>query len=74
MLCRKIGENDELVRDRELPNLKGMIYLTDGIGTYPEEAPDYDCVFVFVDEEGAAREVPPWAMKVLMTEDEILEL
>ena len=65
---------NDLVESRELPNLKGMIYLTDGIGKYPEEAPDYDCVFVFVNEDGAAREVPPWAMKVMMTEDEILEL
>ena len=65
---------DELVKSRELPNLKGMIYLTDGIGKYPEEAPGYECVFVFVDEDGARRTVPPWAMKVLMTEDEIMEL
>ena len=64
---------NDLVESRELPNLKGMIYLTDGIGKYPEEAPDYDCAFVFVNDDGAARTVPPWAMKVMMTEDEILE-
>ena len=51
-----------------------MIYLTDGIGTYPEEPPEYECAFVFVDDLCQTRQVPPWAMKVLMTEDEILEL
>ena len=65
---------DELVKQREFTNLKGMIYLTDGIGVYPEEPPDYDCAFVFVNEGCDERKVPPWAMKVLMTEDEILEL
>ena len=65
---------NDLVESRELPNLKGMIYLTDGIGKYPEEPPEYDCAFVFVNDDGAARKVPPWAMKVMMTEDEILEL
>ena len=65
---------DDLIAARELTNLKGMIYLTDGIGKYPEEPPDYECAFVFVNDDGAARKVPPWAMKVLMTEDEILEL
>lgn len=65
---------DELVESRELPNLKGMIYLTDGIGKYPEEPPDYECAFVFVDDDCEKRTVPPWAMKVLMTKDEIVEL
>ncbi|MBP3866645.1 MAG: hypothetical protein J6D25_02385, partial [Eggerthellaceae bacterium] len=65
---------DDLIAACELTNLKGMIYLTDGIGKYPEEPPDYECALVFVNDDGAARKVPPWAMKVLMTEDEILEL
>ena len=65
---------DDLIKARELVNLKGMIYLTDGIGTYPEEPPEYECAFVFVDDLCQTRQVPPWAMKVLMTEDEILEL
>ncbi len=65
---------DELVAAREFKNLKGLVYLTDGLGTFPEEEPDYLTVFVFVDEQAAARPVPPWALKVLMTEGEILEL
>ena len=65
---------DEQVAAREFRNLKGMIYLTDGIGAFPQEEPDYDCVFVFVSEEGAQRDVPPWATKVFMDENAIVEL
>jgi len=59
---------------RELNNLKGLIYLTDGLGKYPEQPPGYETVFVFVDETQKDRQVPPWAMKVVMDEDQILEL
>ena len=65
---------DELIAMRELTNLKGLIYLTDGIGKYPEKPPDYDTAFVFVDETQTDRPIPPWAMKVFMSEDEIIEL
>lgn len=65
---------DDLVAAREFKNLKGLVYLTDGLGTFPEEEPDYATAFVFVDEQAAQRPVPPWAMKVFMTEDEILEV
>ena len=65
---------DELIAMRELTNLKGLIYLTDGIGKYPEKPPEYDTAFVFVDETQTDRPIPPWAMKVFMSEDEIIEL
>ena len=65
---------DELIETRELTNLKGLIYFTDGLGKYPVSPPDYETVFVFLDEEDRRRKVPPWAMKVVMDEDDILEL
>ena len=65
---------NELIESREFKNLKGLVYLTDGIGTFPEEEPGYQTAFVFVDEQAAQRPVPPWAMKVLMAEDDIIEL
>lgn len=53
----------------ELPNLKGLIYFTDGLGSFPEKAPDYDVAFVFMDEEGRELPpVPPWAMKLVLDE------
>ena len=66
---------DELIALREFTRLKGLIYLTDGMGDFPEKPPEYETVFVFVDEEQANRAaVPPWAFKVVMSEDDILEL
>lgn len=65
---------DDLIERRELTDLKGLIYFTDGLGKYPERPPDYETVFVFVNENDERRRVPPWAMKVVMNEDDILEL
>lgn len=55
----------------ELSELKGMIYFTDGLGTFPEKAPDYETAFVFVQgvyEKNSSPEVPPWAAKVMLEE------
>ena len=65
---------DELIEQKELTNLKGMIYFTDGLGKFPIEPPDYETVFVFFNDLPKNRSVPPWAMKVIMDEDDIVEL
>ena len=63
----------ELVDAKAFRNLKGIIYLTDGIGIYPEKKPDYDTAFVFVDDEDGNHVVPPWAMKLVLRKEEIGE-
>ncbi len=66
---------NDLIERREITNLKGLIYFTDGMATYPTEKPDYETVFVFADEDAIKdRVVPPWAMKVVMDEDDIREI
>ena len=55
-------------------NLKGMIYFTDGYGAFPHQAPSFDAVFVFLDQGYDLPQIPPWVIKMLMTEDEIREL
>ena len=58
--------------DGKLPDLRGLIYFTDGMGTFPEAAPDFDAAFVFVEDE--AREtppVPPWAIKLTVAEEDL---
>ena len=62
---------DQLVRQHEFVNLKGIIYFTDGYGTFPNNAPAYDTAFIFLDQGYELPEVPPWAMRVIMTEDEL---
>ncbi len=65
---------NELVDAGEFEDLRGVIYFTDGFGKFPNIKPDYEVAFVFVEEEGKTRRVPPWAMKVVMDEDHISEL
>ena len=63
-----------LVEDGEFENLRGLIYFTDGKGTYPEKMPPYDTAFVFLEEDGIPVRVPPRAMKVVLVEHGILTL
>lgn len=62
---------DQLAGEGEFENLKGLIYFTDGYGVYPVRMPDYDTIFVFLDDNGERPEVPPWAIPVVLNEDEI---
>lgn len=57
----------------ELQQLKGLLYFTDGCGTYPQKKPDYETAFVFLENEGNLYEVPPWAIKLTLEPEEILE-
>lgn len=57
----------------KLTDLKGLIYFTDGLGQFPEKAPDFDAAFVFLDEGEMLPPVPPWAMKVVIEEEELEE-
>ena len=52
-------------------DFKGVVYFTDGYGTFPLKRPAYPVAFVFLEQEGKAVKVPPWAMKVILSEEEI---
>lgn len=62
---------DELVRQREFSNLKGMIYLTDGYGIFPDKKPNYEVAFVFINDRYEIPEVPPWVIRLVLQKDEI---
>ncbi len=55
----------------EFTNLKGLIYFTDGYGTFPSKKPDYDTAFVFIDDEYSNPDVPSWAIKLILKKEEI---
>lgn len=62
----------DLLRDRkEFQNLKGLIYFTDGFGTFPAQKPDYDTAFVFVDDGWNNYDVPTWAIRLVLQKEEI---
>ncbi len=46
-------------------NLKGLIYFTDGYGTYPLKRPPYKTAFVFIEEEYKGNDFPKWAVKTV---------
>ena len=62
---------DDLIEKGEFENLKGLIYLTDGYGHFPDRKPDYDTAFVFIDDEWGQPEIPVWAIKLVLAQDEI---
>lgn len=62
---------EELRKNREFVNLKGLIYFTDGYGVFPEKKPDYPTAFVFVNERYELPEVPPWAIRLVLEPEEI---
>lgn len=56
---------EELKGKGEFENLKGLIYFTDGYGTFPEKPTSYDTAFVFPEDEDYNDEnVPNWALKL----------
>lgn len=58
-----------------LRDMKGLIYFTDGMGQFPQKAPDYDTAFVFLDDgDRVLPPVPPWAIKVVIDEENIRQL
>lgn len=58
-----------------LRDLKGLIYFTDGLGQFPDKTPDYETAFVFLDDgDRALPPVPPWAIKVVIDEENIRQL
>ncbi len=62
---------DWLREKKEFTNLKGLIYFTDGFGTFPEKMPEYQTAFVFLDEEYNNYDVPPWAIRLILKKEEI---
>jgi predicted metal-dependent peptidase len=62
---------DRLIEEKEFSNLRGMIYFTDGWGTFPAKKPKYETAFVFIKEDYFNENVPPWAIKLILNKDEI---
>lgn len=62
---------DQLLASRTLANLQGLIYFTDGAGTYPQKMPSYKSAFIFLDDGCSDPEVPSWAIKLILDEDDL---
>lgn len=62
---------DELVRQGEFEDLRGLIYFTDGYGIFPGKMPAYKTAFVFLEEDYRDTDVPAWAIKLVLEEEEL---
>ena len=71
---RPVFQYVETLRSKgELRNLQGLIYFTDGEGEFPAKKPDYDTAFILHCDDCCQPPVPSWAIRITLTEDEILE-
>ena len=62
--------------EMKFKKLKGVLYFTDGFGEYPQKPLDFETIFVFcIDDEYITDDiaVPSWAMKIVLSKDELLE-
>lgn len=62
---------EELIEQKYFYDLKGLVYFTDGYGTFPVLRPHYDTAFVFLQEDYSDVDVPPWAIKLILQPEDI---
>ncbi len=60
-----------LLAKKVFHKLKGLIYFTDGYGTFPVKKPLFDTAFVFFREDYLDVDVPPWAIKLILDERQL---
>ena len=64
---RPVFEHVAALQERgELARLRGLIYITDGMGRYPQKRPPYDTAFVLLEEPPLSFPTPPWAIRLML--------
>ena len=64
---------EQLIDEGKFRNLKGVLYFTDGYGVFPNKKPPYTTAFIYVQDNYAVPDVPPWAIKLVLQHEEIIE-
>lgn len=59
---------DALLAKKSFHKLRGLLYFTDGYGTFPLKKPLYDTAFIFFREDYQDVDVPTWAIKLILDE------
>ena len=62
---------NRLQKEKKFHRLRGLIYFTDGYGTFPLKKPLYDTAFIFLKEDYLDVDVPPWAIKLILDESQL---
>ena len=55
---------DDLIRRKQLLNLRALLYFTDGDGVYPTEKPSYDTAFIFLNNQYEKAKIPEWGIRL----------
>ena len=53
-----------------MPRVRGLLYLSDGDGDFPQEAPDYPVTFLLLGDEymWGRPDIPPWVNALYLNE------
>ena len=57
---------DHLLKMGAFTRLRGLLYFTDGYGTFPGKMPPYETAFIFMKDDYRDVDVPPWAIKLIL--------
>lgn len=55
---------DQMLEKKEIRNLKGLLYFTDGDGVFPRKKPAYETAFVFLNRALEKSRIPDWAIRL----------
>ncbi|MDD6325322.1 MAG: VWA-like domain-containing protein [Lachnospiraceae bacterium] len=61
----------QLLEQKKLKKINGLLYFTDGAGVYPETEPPYKTAFIFNRDDYSSPKVPEWAIRAVLTSDNI---
>jgi len=64
---------EQLIKEKEFKNLKGLIYFTDGYGIYPERKPSFDSAFIYLGYDAQRPVAPVWAIKLVLEEEQLAQ-
>lgn len=62
---------DKLVKQGEFVNLKGLLYFTDAIGTFPAVMPQYKTAVVYIKDYCDMKTIPSWAIRLELDIEEL---
>ena len=55
---------DQMIEEKKILNLKGLLYFTDGDGVFPKDRPAYETAFIFLNREYEKHEIPEWGLRL----------
>lgn len=61
----------QLLEQKKLKKINGLLYFTDGVGVYPEAEPPYKTAFIFNRDDYGSPQVPEWAIRAVLTTENI---